>query len=623
MTSKLDRLARENGISLTRPSPDNREVAISDDTKREILAALDVGIAAENTKVKQRSKPVAKPTNTVVPQSFLPQFLENTRIWGVSLQLYELLSARNWGIGDFEDLARVTDLVASLGGDFIGLNPLHAPFLADPDRCSPYEPSSRQYLNPLYIAVDRIPGFKTDEQLERQLKALRATDLVDYMSVAQVKLTCLRRLWTGWDTSEKTDHSYSPSEFHAYVDQGGEGLRRHALFETISSSMCSRGMGAGWRQWPEEFRRPDTPAVANFAGQHGDDIQFHMWLQWLAHCQLTEASSRARRAGLRIGLYLDLAVGEAIDGSATWSARDIYIASATIGSPPDPFAPDGQDWHLAAFHPSELARGDDTPFERMLSAAMRYAGAIRIDHAAALRRLFLVPLTGGPDGGAYVDYPLDDLLQILAQSSTRYRCLVIGEDLGMLPEGFQNTLADARILSYRILSYEREGEEFKPAEAYPDLALACISTHDHQTLAGWWKGSDIDLRAEHGIVPAEMTEKHRQERNGERQALLDALPEALAGISAPLPADTHPDALTDLVTRAHRFVARTPSLLVAVRLAELTDEKQPTNIPGTRDSYPNWKPKLSIPIEELNKVALLIAVARTMREERPAGHGAQ
>ena len=618
MISQLDRLARDNGISLMRPSPDGTDVSVSDYTKREILTALGVELPEKDAVARHSAKRDTKPADNTIPRSYLPQLFGDTRVWGISLQLYELRSDRNWGIGDFDDLARMTDLVGSLGGDFIGLNPLHAPFLADPDRCSPYEPSSRQYLNPLYIAVDKIPGFETDEELERQLQKLRATDLVDYVAVAEAKLSRLRTLWTLWGASEQTGPAYSSSDFRAFVDESGEGLRRHALFEAISSSMTARGVGAGWRQWPEEFCRPDTTAAAHFARQHDDDIRFHMWLQWLAHCQLTEATNRARLAGLRVGLYLDLAVGEAIDGSATWSERDIYIANATIGSPPDPFAPDGQDWHLAAFHPSAIARGEESPFRRMVSAAMRYAGAIRIDHAAALRRLFLVPLTSGPHEGAYVDYPLEDLLQILAQTSAQYHCLVIGEDLGMLPPGFQSTLTKAGILSYRILSYEKDGEKFKPAEVYPDLALACISTHDHQTLAGWWKSADVDLRAEHGIVSAETTREHHQERNAERKALFEALPHAVGSTPDLLPADADAHALTDLVIRAHRFIARTPSFLVAVRLADLTDEKQPTNIPGTRDSYPNWKPKLSVAIEELDKVALVIAVTRTMREERSA-----
>jgi 4-alpha-glucanotransferase len=622
-SAELDDFAREHGISLTRPSPDSGEVPISNETKRKVLNALGLkvpvkagaGTSGEAVSGKAQEKKAAKKK---IAQSYLPDFLGDSRVWGISLQLYELRSGRNWGIGDFEDLSAMADLVGSLGADFIGLNPLHAPFLADPNRCSPYEPSNRQQLNPLYIAVDKVPGFASDDALEKTLEELRRTELVDYVRVAQAKLTALRDIWKGWGKAPADDPEYSEEDFHAFIRQGGEVLRLHALFETISAWMGERGTGTGWQAWPENFQTPDSPAVKDFAAEHADEIRFHMWLQWLAHRQLSQAAERARKAGLRVGLYLDLAVGEAIDGSATWSERDVYLSTATVGSPPDPFATEGQDWHLAAFHPSAIASGKNSPYRRMVSAAMRYAGAIRIDHAAALRRLFLVPLDSRPDGGAYVNYPQDELLQILADASAEYRCLVIGEDLGMLPEGLQDDLSEAQILSYRILSYERDEDSFKPAEVYPTLALACISTHDHQTLAGWWRGADIKVRAEHGIVPPDVTEKHVEERKHERQDLKDALEEAGAEPPERLPPKTaNEERLSDLVVSAHRFIAKTPSLLAAVRLADLTSEKKPTNIPGTSDSYPNWKPKLSVSLEDLPEVPLLQKIAEAMREERP------
>ncbi|MBY2907859.1 4-alpha-glucanotransferase [Rhizobium leguminosarum] len=616
--AELDKLARRHGISLTRPSPDNREVAISAKTKRKILSALKIdvpGTADPETGAPRREpKPAAKK----IARSFLPDFLSGTRVWGVSLQLYELRSARNWGIGDFEDLSDMADLAGSLGADFIGLTPLHAPFLADPDRCSPYEPSSRQHLNPLYIAVDRLPGFACGPELERHLESLRQTDLVDYVGVARIKLRVLRDLWPAWRQSSVIDDAYDPADFDAFITQGGNSLRLHALFESLSFSMVERGTGAGWQSWPADFQRFESAAVAEFEREHADDVLFHMWLQWLAHRQLMQAADRARKAGLRIGLYLDLAVGEAVDGSATWSEPDTYVSKATIGSPPDPFAVDGQDWHLAGYLPSAIAAGEMSPFRRMLSAAMRYAGAIRIDHAAALRRLFLVPLGSRPDGGAYVRYPQDRLLQILAEVSAEHRCLVIGEDLGLIPKGLQDDLAAAHILSYRILSYEQDEKGFKPADVYPALALACISTHDHQTLAGWWRGADIQARCDHGIVPPDLTKKHLEDRKRERRNLKAAL--KAAGLQLParlFQARASEETLRELTVSAYRFIARTPSLLAAVRLADLTDEKRPTNVPGTSDSYPNWKPKLSVLLADLMSSPLLKSVTAAMREERP------
>ncbi|MBB2792055.1 UNVERIFIED_ORG: 4-alpha-glucanotransferase [Rhizobium pisi] len=620
---ELESLARRHGIIPTRPSADNREVAISGRTKRKLLSALKVDLSAAVDRETAGTRQEPKQTLKEIPRSYLPEFLSGTRIWGISLQLYELRSARNWGIGDFEDLVVMTDMAGSLGADFIGLNPLHAPFLADPDRCSPYEPSSRQHLNPLYIAVDCVPGFVLSRELDRKLERLRRTDLVDYAEVAAVKLQALRDLWPGWRGRSPVDKAYAPADFDLFVAQGGDELRRHALFECLSLSMAGRGAGAGWQTWPADFQRADSAAVAEFERDHQDDVRFHMWLQWLAHRQMMQAAERALKAGMRIGLYLDLAVGEAVDGSATWGQPEVYISKATIGSPPDPFAVDGQDWHLAGYLPSRIASGETSPFRRMVTAGMRYAGAIRIDHAPALRRLFLVPLGSSPEGGGYVRYPQERLLQILAETSAEHRCLVIGEALGMIPEDLPDDLVSARILSYRILSYEQDEDGFKSPDTYPVLALACISTHDHQTLAGWWRGADIQDRREHGIVPPDLTEKHLEQRKRERKSLKAALRAAGLGLPQRLDATASREALRELTVSAYRYIARTPSLLVAVRLTDLTDEKNPTNIPGTSDSYPNWKPKLSVLLEDMMSSPLVKRVTEAMREERPQNRRAR
>ncbi|MDP9840405.1 4-alpha-glucanotransferase [Neorhizobium huautlense] len=606
MKSQLDRMAEQHGISLTRPSPENVDVPISDETKRKILSALGV----DQNSTDERPK---YPPSKGIAKSYLPDFLETGRVWGVNLQLYELRSDRNWGIGDFWDLIEMVRLARSLGADFIGLNPLHAPFLAEPDRCSPYEPSNRQMLNPLYIAVDRLAGFEANETRENQLEVLRQSDLVDYVGVAKVKVPALREIWQAGRVTETADDA----AFEQFILERGEVLRRHALFETLSAHMEADGKGAGWRSWPTEYQAPDSAAVSQFADPYADEIRFHMWLQWLAHKQLSEAAAVASEAGMRIGLYLDLAVGEAIDGSATWSEQEVYISDATVGSPPDPFATEGQDWHLAALHPAAIASGKEPPYRRMVIAAMHYAGAIRIDHAAALRRLFLVPLDDSPECGAYVNYPQDALMRILADASTEFECLVIGEDLGMLPEGLQGDLADAGILSYRILSYERGEDGFKPANAYPRLSLACISTHDHQTLAGWWRGADIRARETYGIVPPDISATHVDERKLERRDLKIALEDA--GTEPPdrlSPATATDDKLQKLVVSAHHFIAKTPSIMVAVRLADMTGEKHPTNIPGTGDSYPNWKPKLSVLVNDLANIPLVREIAEVMQERR-------
>ncbi|WFR96844.1 4-alpha-glucanotransferase [Rhizobium tumorigenes] len=591
----LRSLARTHGIDLRRPSSDGSTAAVSDATLKMMLTALKVTFDDETA-----------PTGPA--NCFLPPEIIDRPCWGLSLQLYELRSARNWGIGDFLDLEACSDLAGPLGADFIGLNPLHAPFTADPERCSPYEPSNRQFLNPFYIAVDAVEGFVMTPALDERIRRLRATGLVDYRQVAELKLEVLLDLWMSGEGGRG-----SP-DFAAYVSEGGEGLQRHALFEAISTEMGRRGIGTGWHAWPEAYRTPFSEEVGRFAEEHAENIMFHKWLQWLAHQQLGQAGTRARERGMRIGLYLDLAVGEALDGSATWSDPDFYVSGASIGNPPEPYAIDGQDWRLAALLPDAIASGEASPFHKMLAAAMRYAGAIRIDHAAALSRLFLVPTSGTPADGAYVSYPQEDLLQVLSRASQQYRSIVIGEDLGNIPGGLREDLADAQILSYRILSYERNGQGFIAPDAYPALALACVSTHDHQTFTGWWRGDDIALRSEHRLVPAELAEVHETARQEERDDLLRAFADAEVRQPAVTTGENESIALA---VASYRYIAQTPSAMVAVRLADLTNEPNPTNIPGTSTSYPNWKPKLSVPLESLGEAPLFRKIVTAISQIRP------
>lgn len=589
-------MALEMGIELRRPSSRGPTERVSEQNLRKMLVALGADIPASESATPMR------------PQCFVSDTIRSVPGWGISLQLYELRSERNWGIGDFADLWTFCDLAAELGADFVGLNPLHAGFLHDPDRCSPYEPSNRAFLNPLYIAVDEVGGYSPAEQSQQALRLLRESRFVDYKGVAKAKLGALRKIWESHRNSDNT-------AFANFVSGGGEALHLHALFEAISKVMSDAGEGAGWRTWPEALQSPYSPKVAALETEHADDILFHKWLQWCAHVQLAEAKERARRAGMRVGLYMDLAVGEALDGSATWSNPDLYVSGAAIGNPPEPLAAEGQDWRLAALLPAKIAEGRESPFQRMLAATMRYSGAIRIDHAAAFARLFLVPEDGSPADGAYVAYPTLSMLKVLAEVSMEMKCMVIGEDLGNIADGLQDDLADANVLSYRILSFEQTEQSFKPPEDYPGMALACVSTHDHQTFNGWWNGVDIDLRLEHGLVSAEATEENRIGRVRERVNLFTALTKARLIAEADMDKVTARDD-GKLVVDAYRFIARTPSFLVSVRLADMTDEKMATNIPGTDKSYPNWRPKLGVPLELLDGMPLVKQLSQAVRDER-------
>lgn len=587
-----DELLASAGIVPLRPGVDGEPVPISTAAKERLLAAL--GGAGD--------EPLPPPPDTGLlrrQSCYVPEFLGRERAWGISLQLYELRSARNWGIGDFADLAEFCAVAGAAGADFVGLNPLHALFLAEPDRCSPFSPSNRLFLNPLYIAVDAVDHTATNLVDPGRLERLRRAEFVDYIDVADLKLSALRRLW------QARPSGVGEAVMAAFRQQGGEPLRRHALFEALSAAMKAQGHDAGWRSWPEPYRDCDSPEVAAFAEEHADEVEFHIWLQWLADLQLRQASAAARAAGMRIGLYLDLAVGEAPDGSATWSEPSLFVPGVTVGAPPDVFSSLGQDWGLAALAPQVMARTDAARFRQMVEFAMRRGGALRLDHAMALRQLFLVPEELTPEDGAYVRYPFDMLVGGLAAASQRNRSIVIGEDLGVVPEGFRDEMREAGILSYRILYFEQDEERFLNHAAYPKLALACLSTHDLPTLLGWWDGDDIRLRLEHGLIEEDAAREQETRREIERRSLLDRL-----GID--------PGSLDDhgLIVAAHRFVAETPCLLAVARLADLVGERQPTNLPGTAGTYPNWRRRLPVPIERLEATPLWRDVTAILAEQR-------
>lgn len=552
------------------------------------------------------------PAAGTLAQCHIPDWLRARRAWGLSAQLYELRSGRNHGIGDFEDLGTLCEIAARAGADFIGLNPLHALFLAEPDRCSPFSPSNRRFLNPLYIAIDRVEGYEPAMVDAAAAERLRGTRFVDYAGVARLKLDTLRRIW-------RARPSADDAGLQAFRQQGGAALERHAAFEAIALRQSGEAVGGGWKAWPRELSSAEGSGVEAVLGEEADAVSFHCWLQWLARRQLAEVAARARAAGMRIGLYLDLAVGEAPDGSATWSAPELMLSDVHVGAPPDVFSEEGQDWGLAPMSPERLSSEGLEPYRALLRAALRDAGALRLDHAMALKQLFFIPAGRPPAEGRFVAYPMRRMMEALAEISRSEETIVIGEDLGHVPEGFRVAMAEARILSYRILYFERNGSRFIRPAAWPSLALACLSTHDLPTLRGWWSGSDVALRLEHGLIDAGNAARQTRERAAERRQLLRALagsgllPRALAKP----PARPGEPFLRTLAVAAHRYIARTPSRLASVRLADAVGEAHPTNLPGVADAYPNWRRRLDPSLESLAELPLFRAVTTAMAKERP------
>jgi len=599
-----DRELEKHGILPAYPGSDGRPVPLAEETRRVLLEALE-------------GWPVTAGDAFAAPAlpCYFPDWLRERRAWGFAVQLYELRSRRDWGIGDFADLAAFCTTAGSAGADFVGLNPLHALFLADPARCSPFAPSNRRFLNPLYIAVDKVEGFEPAREDEAEIERLRATPLVDYAGVAALKLAALRRIWD--NTAARDAEGLSD-----FAQDGGAPLLRHATFEALSLALTALGRAAGWKDWPQGLQDAASEEVATFARENRDEIQFHIWLQWLARRQLAQAAESARMTGMRIGLYLDFAVGEAPDGSATWSDPGLSVGKVKIGAPPDVFSAEGQDWGLAPLSPRRLAEDGFQPYRELMGAAMLDAGALRLDHAMSLRRLFWIPEDLGAADGGYVLYPMKGILNVLAGLSRERQAVLIGEDLGHVPDGFREEMEAAGIFSYRILPFERGPQGFRPPRAWPALALACLSTHDLPTLKGWWQGSDIELRGEYGLIDGESAGRQRRERARERRQLLHALSASAViarserrGIMTARRMEG--EAFERLAVAAHRFIARTPCRLAGVRLADAVGEAHPTNLPGTYDQYPNWRRKLDVPLERLEDTRLFRLLTVAMAKERP------
>jgi 4-alpha-glucanotransferase len=625
MGADLDRLAEAAGIVRTYTALTGDAIHVSDDAVRGLLRAMgiacddDAGIAASLAAQPPHGfGPLAAPEGV---RCHMPDWLRDGRCWGVTCQLYGLRSERNWGIGDFEDLARFAEIVAAAGGDFLGVNPLHALLFAAPEGCSPFWPSSRRWLNPMYIAVDHAPGAERLGDALDLPEGVRAGDLVDYAEAGGLKRRALGRLWRVF--ADDGDDSLV-ADFHSFVAESGESLYLHALFEALSETMVASGHGPVWPGWPEDYRHPANGAVKTFAAGHHDLIMFHCWLQWVAARQLSEAQARARAAGMRIGLYLDFAVGVAPDGSATWSDRTLLVPGARIGAPPDYFNAAGQDWGLSPISPTVLAARRCRPIRDAIDAVVAHAGAIRIDHAMSLYRLFWIPAGFGAADGAYVRYPFADLVRTIADVSNARAAIVIGEDLGIVPEGFRQAMHAAEIQSYRVLFFEKHDDHFLPASAYPREALACVTTHDTQTLSGWWSGHDLATRAGIGMFPPEAMAAEYGARAHERRRLL-----GLLDVHGLLPPDLAPVMRGDadapftlpaeLAVAIHRFIARTPSRLVAASADDLTNALDQVNIPGTVDEHPNWRRRLGVSLEEIAAHPLFAAVTAALREERAKG----
>lgn len=550
----------------------------------------------------------------------IPASIEaGARLFGIAAHLYTLRRDGDQGIGDFTTLGDLAEAAARQGAAVIGLNPLHALFPWQRERASPYHPSDRRFLDPIYIDLARLDALSGVAAAHgpltaraSEIAALSGSDRVDYAGVWTLKKAILEESFAAFEELARRQPEAPPiRDFNAFVTAGGPALRRFAIFETIAAEHP----GEAWQGWPAELRDADDPAVEEFAVRHEHELVFHQYLQWLCERQFAAAAERAGSAGMAIGFYRDLAVGAAPDGAEAWTNARHIARGAWIGAPPDPFAAEGQIWHLPPYDPHALARAGFAPFAELLAANMRHAGALRIDHVMGLARLFWIPDGAKGSDGAYVAYPRDDLLGQLALESVRARCLVVGEDLGTVPGNLREALDEAAVLSYRVLWFERDGLSFRRPATYPRRAVACVSTHDLPTLAGWWDGAEIAERSALGLAAATETAQARAARENEKGALLAALQDegiATAGIDPAEPCDL------SLMAAVHDFLGRTPSAIVMAQADDLAGERVGVNLPGTDAERPNWRRKIAKPVSALLEGEASDAILGRLREARGA-----
>ena len=505
------------------------------------------------------------PTTRLIVRPHRCHLPEHLRTWGWTTQLYATRSRDSWGIGDLADLRRLGSWSKDQGAGVLAINPLHAPLPLPEQQPSPYSPSTRRYRSPLYLRIEEIPGFATDDVVLSDAAAagreLNENPIIDRDRVHQLKQLALERLWARFN---------GHGRFDTYLAEQGDELDRYATFCALAEQH-----GSGWATWPAEHRRPDSPGVDRFAAAHRDRIAFHRWVQWLLDEQLA-------RAGAEIALLGDLAIGVDPDGADAWIWQDVLARGVRIGAPPDDFNRAGQDWGLPPFVPWRLRAVGYEPLAMTLRAALRHCGALRVDHVMGLFRLFWIPEGGTPAEGAYVRYRTNELLDVVAIESMRAGAVIVGEDLGTIENEVRWALHDRGVLSYRLVWFEDA-----PPSTYPAQALAAVTTHDLPTIAGVWCGRDAP------------------EPIADRLATVSGLPPG-----APV---------ADVAVATYCALAESPSMIATATLEDALGVEERTNLPGTTADRPNWSIALPMPIEEVEEHPTAVAIASALDTRRNKG----
>lgn len=499
------------------------------------------------------------------------------RMWGTAIQIPALRGREERPFGDLGHLRNAVRTLGARGADAALISPVHAPFPGYGTDFSPYSPSSRLFLNgalgdPALVGLPSVP-------------ARDGGPLIDWETALPQRLADLRAVFTGLDEATRARIAEAGRA-------GGEALRRHAVFDALDMRFRDKG-ARGWRDWPAAFHDPDGDSVRRFTEDQGDEVAFHLFLQWLARESLGVVQGAAREAGMAVGLLADLAVGVHTGGSDSWGQRERMLDGLTIGAPPDPLGPLGQNWNLTGFSPRGLATSGYAPFIAMLRAALGWAGGMRIDHAFGLSRLWVIPSGGGSGDGAYLTYPFDDLLRLTALESHLAQALIVAEDLGTAPYGFTDAIAEKQMPGMRVMWFERAADRgFIGSQDYPALSVAMTSTHDVATVAGWWSGRDLQWADKLGRLPAGSSLAEEEDRRAWDRGLLWAT----FGESGARPA---PDDPAPAVEAALGHIGRAASRLAIAPVEDLLALEEQPNLPGTIREHPNWRRRLDAPLEDL------------------------
>lgn len=523
-------------------------------------------------------------------------------LWGLTAQLYSLRRPGDGGIGDLLALEKCIHQAALQGADALAVSPTHAMFSANPNRYSPYSPSTRLLYNVLYSAAETLFGeaYVQEAQarngLQAALRRLEAADMLDWPEAARTKLSWLRYLYDDFMVREDAAAQTLRQEMHEFRRAGGVMLEDHCRFEALQREFGP----TDWRDWPAVLRDPKSPDITRFAETRADEIGFHVFLQWITASGLARTQQTARERGMSVGIIADLAVGADTAGSQTWSRQAEMLEGVTIGAPADLFNVHGQNWGLAAFSPYGLKRTGFRSFIDMLRSAFAHAGGLRIDHILGLMRLWLIPQGASPTEGGYLCYPFEDMLRLVALESWRHRCIVIGEDLGTVAPGFRHHLAERGILGMQVLWFEQDdAERFLAASKWSAEAMATTSTHDLPTVAGWWAGRDIEWRSHLGLLKEEQTVASEQQIRRQQRAtlastlgLLGATPTAETLEAADIPASA-------VLNACARHLGATPAPLVLLPLEDALGYEEQANLPSTVDEHPNWRRRWPADVEHL------------------------